>query len=136
MVSASALPLRDEERTPEALDAGGLVKVREDFTRAAQHALEAGFKILEVHAAHGYLLHQFLSPLSNRRQDRYGGSLENRTRLLLEVTAAIRTVWPEELPLFVRLSVTDWDARGWTPEDSVYLTGKLRELGEIGRAHV
>lgn len=129
MVSASALPFREGERAPEALDAGGLVKVREDFTRAAKHALEAGFKILELHAAHGYLLHQFLSPLSNQRQDRYGGSLENRTRLLLEVTAAVREVWPEELPLFVRLSVTDWDAQGWTPEDAVYLATRLRDLG-------
>jgi 2,4-dienoyl-CoA reductase-like NADH-dependent reductase (Old Yellow Enzyme family) len=129
MVSSSALPLRDGERPPEGLDAAGIAKVREDFVRAARHALEAGFKIVELHAAHGYLLHQFLSPLCNQRQDQYGGSLENRTRLLVEVTAAVRAVWPEELPLFVRLSVTDWDASGWTPEDSVYLAGKLQALG-------
>ena len=126
MVSASALSFREGERSPLALDAEGIRKVREDFRRAAGYALEAGFKMLEVHAAHGYLFHQFLSPLSNHRTDEYGGSLENRTRLLREVVADIRTIWPEELPLWVRLSVTDWDPSGWTPEDSVQLALGLK----------
>ena len=128
-VSASGLPFREGEGAPEALDEAGLAKVREDFTRSARYAVQAGFKVLEIHAAHGYLFHQFLSPLSNKRQDNYGGSLENRSRLLREVTSSIRAVWPSDLPLFVRLSVTDWDPSGWTPDDSVYLARQLRDLG-------
>ncbi|HTJ12020.1 MAG TPA: NADH:flavin oxidoreductase/NADH oxidase [Dinghuibacter sp.] len=129
MVSSSATPFREGERAPEALDAAGIGKVRRDFVDAASRAFEAGFKVIEVHAAHGYLLHQFLSPLCNTRQDEYGGSFENRTRLLKEVVEGIRGVWPQELPLFVRISATDWDPAGWTPEDSVLLAGQLRDLG-------
>jgi 2,4-dienoyl-CoA reductase-like NADH-dependent reductase (Old Yellow Enzyme family) len=129
MVSASALPFREEERAPVALDAEGLIRVKEDFTAAARRALTAGFKLLEVHAAHGYLLHQFLSPLSNQRTDAYGGSLDNRIRLLCDIAEAVRKVWPESLPLFVRISSTDWDPAGWTPEDSVYLSKRLHGLG-------
>jgi 2,4-dienoyl-CoA reductase-like NADH-dependent reductase (Old Yellow Enzyme family) len=129
IVSASTLPFKEGERAPEALDTDGIAKVTADFTQGARLALEAGFKILELHAAHGYLFHQFLSPFSNHRKDGYGGSLENRTRLVLEVTKAVRGVWPEDLPLLVRLSVTDWDPLGWTPEDSVFLAERLKELG-------
>ncbi|TDW99722.1 NADH:flavin oxidoreductase/NADH oxidase [Dinghuibacter silviterrae] len=129
MVSASALSFRDGERLPVALDAQGIAKIKEDFVRGARFALAAGFKLLEVHAAHGYLFHQFLSPLSNQRTDDYGGSLDNRIRLLCEVVEAIRGVWPDTHPLWVRLSVTDWDPTGWTPEDSVYLSQRLRGLG-------
>lgn len=86
-----------------------------DFVAAAKRALTAGFEVVEIHAAHGYLLHQFLSPISNQRQDQYGGSFENRIRLVLQVTQAVRDVWPQELPLFVRVSATDWVEDGWNP---------------------
>jgi 2,4-dienoyl-CoA reductase-like NADH-dependent reductase (Old Yellow Enzyme family) len=99
------------------------------FIQAARRALEAGFQVVEIHAAHGYLLHQFLSPLSNQRQDCYGGSFENRIRLLLEVTNAVRTVWPEDLPLLVRLSATDWVDGGWNPDETVELARRLKPLG-------
>src|SRR5882672_5200677 len=96
---------------------------------AACRAGDAGFCVVEIHAAHGYLLHEFLSPFSNRRQDRYGGSFENRTRLLCEVVSAVRKVWPERLPLFVRISATDWEAGGWDLEQSVELARQLKSLG-------
>lgn len=104
-------------------------KVKEAFIAATRRALEAGFEVLEIHAAHGYLLDEFLSPLSNKRTDEYGGSLENRARLLLEVVKDVRTVWPETLPLFVRISVIDWAEGGKTEEDSVYVSKKLKEAG-------
>jgi 2,4-dienoyl-CoA reductase-like NADH-dependent reductase (Old Yellow Enzyme family) len=91
--------------------------------------LTAGFDFIEIHAAHGYLLHEFLSPLSNQRTDKYGGSFENRTRLLIEVVDAVRKVWPERLPLFVRISATDWADGGWDIDESVQLAGTLREHG-------
>ena len=91
--------------------------------------LEAGAQIIEIHAAHGYLLHQFLSPLSNQRQDDYGGSFANRTRLVTEVVSAVREVWPDGLPLYVRISATDWAAAGWDIEESVILAGELKPLG-------
>jgi 2,4-dienoyl-CoA reductase-like NADH-dependent reductase (Old Yellow Enzyme family) len=96
---------------------------------AAKRALEAGFSVVEVHAAHGYLLHQFLSPLSNQRRDQYGGSFENRIRLVLQVTEAVREVWPQELPLFVRVSATDWVEDGWNPDETVELARRLKALG-------
>jgi 2,4-dienoyl-CoA reductase-like NADH-dependent reductase (Old Yellow Enzyme family) len=99
------------------------------FTAAAERALEAGFQVIEVHAAHGYLLHQFLSPLSNRRTDAYGGSLENRMRLTLRVAEAVRKMVPTQLPVFVRISATDWAEGGWDVEQSVALAGRLKELG-------
>ena len=95
----------------------------------ADLAREAGFRVVEIHAAHGYLLHEFLSPLSNRRDDAYGGSFENRVRLTLEVTDAVRAVWPEERPLFVRISATDWADGGWDVEQSVALARLLRDRG-------
>ncbi|MFC5503110.1 NADH:flavin oxidoreductase/NADH oxidase [Lysinimonas soli] len=104
---------------PVELDRAGLDKVVDDFGAAARRAVEAGFDLIEIHAAHGYLLHQFLSPLSNRRTDEYGGSLENRARLLLEIVDRVREVVPESMPLFVRFSGTDWVAEGgWTPEET------------------
>lgn len=101
----------------------------EDFSKATQRALEAGFKIVEIHAAHGYLLNEFLSPLSNQRTDEYGGSFDNRIRLLLEVLEAVQKVWPKSLPLFVRISATDWVEGGWTINDSVRLGTILKEKG-------
>ena len=128
-VAPSAIPFDEDWHTPAALDEAGLRKVVDDFRRAAERALAAGFRLVELHAAHGYLLHQFLSPLSNRRQDAYGGSFENRARLLREVIAAVREVWPAELPLWVRISATDWHEGGWDIEDSVRLARELPALG-------
>ncbi|MFG8312931.1 NADH:flavin oxidoreductase/NADH oxidase [Pseudomonas aeruginosa] len=124
-VAPSAIPFDPQHTTPEALSEA-LVQA---FVRAAERSLAAGFKIVEVHAAHGYLLHQFLSPLSNQRRDQYGGCFENRIRLLLQVTAAVRKAWPEELPLFVRLSATDWVEDGWNPDETVELARRLKDLG-------
>ena len=114
---------------PAALDAAGIAAVVEAFRDAARRALEAGFDFVEIHAAHGYLLHEFLSPLSNRRTDSYGGSFDNRIRLVLEVVDAVRGVWPARLPLFVRISATDWVEGGWNADESVELARRLREHG-------
>ena len=114
---------------PTALDHAGITAVVEAFRNAARRALAAGFDFVEVHAAHGYLLHEFLSPLSNLRTDNYGGSFENRIRLVLEVVDAVRSVWPERLPLFVRISATDWAEGGWNPDESVELARLLRDRG-------
>jgi 2,4-dienoyl-CoA reductase-like NADH-dependent reductase (Old Yellow Enzyme family) len=99
------------------------------FAHAASRVLAAGGQVVEVHAAHGYLIHEFLSPLTNARDDEYGGSFDNRARLLLEVVDAIRAVWPERLPVFVRISATDWTDNGWTIEDSVALATRLKTRG-------
>ncbi|AND68750.1 oxidoreductase [Dyella thiooxydans] len=128
-VAPSALPFDTGWHVPAALDEAGIAKVIGDFRTAARRALDAGFQLVEVHAAHGYLLHQFLSPLSNRRSDGYGGSFENRTRLVREVVAAIREVWPEALPVWLRISATDWVEGGWDIEQSVALARQVRELG-------
>ncbi len=125
----SAVAFSDKYATPEMLDERGIARVVEAFAAAARRALEAGAKIVEIHSAHGYLLHEFLSPLSNFRNDRYGGSFENRTRALREVVEAVRTVWPASQPLFVRISSTDWAEGGWTGEDSVRLAEQLGPLG-------
>ncbi len=114
---------------PAALDQAGINAVIEGFRKAAKRVLTAGFDFIEIHAAHGYLLHEFLSPLSNRRTDGYGGSFANRTRLLIEVVDAARAEWPERLPLFVRISATDWAEGGWNIDESVQLAGLLREHG-------
>jgi 2,4-dienoyl-CoA reductase-like NADH-dependent reductase (Old Yellow Enzyme family) len=115
--------------TPVALDDAGIRDVIDSFAAAASRANEAGFDTIEIHAAHGYLLDQFLSPLANKRTDRYGGSRENRMRLLLEVVDAVRAVWPEDKPLLVRLSVSDWHPEGWQVEDSVVLARELKARG-------
>ena len=128
-VGPSALAFSPEHAVPTALDDAGIAGIVQAFVEAAERSLAAGFKVAEVHAAHGYLLHQFLSPLSNQRQDRYGGSFDNRIRLLLEVTAAVRQVWPEELPLFVRLSATDWVDDGWNADETVELALRLKDIG-------
>ncbi|WP_201979668.1 NADH:flavin oxidoreductase/NADH oxidase [Hymenobacter rubidus] len=129
VVGPSEVAFADNYPRPAALDLAGIQKVIADFRAAAQRALAAGYQVIELHAAHGYLLHEFLSPLSNQRTDAYGGSFENRTRLLLEVVAATREAWPAELPLFVRLSATDWTDGGWTADESVQLAAMLRTRG-------
>ncbi|WP_374166837.1 NADPH dehydrogenase NamA [Arcticibacter sp. MXS-1] len=128
-VAPSALPFSEGDRLPHALTPEDIEKVIISFHAAAFRAVKAGFKVLEIHAAHGYLLHEFLSPLSNFRTDGYGGSFDNRIRLLLEVTEAVRQAWPPELPLFVRISSTDWVEGGWTAGDSVKLAKVLKEKG-------
>ena len=128
-VAPSAMPFSEGDRLPHALTPEGIENVIIDFHAAALRAQEAGFKVLEIHAAHGYLLHEFLSPLSNLRTDGYGGSFENRIRFLLEVTEAVRKAWPENYPLFVRISATDWVEGGWTASDSVHLALALKERG-------
>lgn len=115
--------------TPRELDAAGIARIVEDFAAAARRADRAGFDVAEIHGAHGYLLSQFLSPIANKRADSYGGSRENRMRLLLEVTEAVRALWPREKPLWVRLSVTDASEGGWGVEDSVALAGELKARG-------
>lgn len=115
--------------TPEALDEAGIRNVIDSFVAAARRADQAGFDTIEIHAAHGYLLDQFLSPLANKRTDRYGGSRENRMRLLLEVVEAVRAVWPADKPLLARLSVSDWHPEGWQVEDSVVLARELKARG-------
>jgi 2,4-dienoyl-CoA reductase-like NADH-dependent reductase (Old Yellow Enzyme family) len=128
-LAPSAIPFREGGPVPHALTADEIDDVVEQFSRSAQLALRAGFRIVEIHAAHGYLLHEFLSPLSNSREDDYGGSLENRMRLTLRVTQAVRAVWPEELPLFVRISASDWAEGGWDLEASIILSRRLRDMG-------
>ena len=128
-VAPSAIPFDVGYATPAALDESGIRKVVADFVAATRRSREAGFQVIEVHAAHGYLLHEFLSPLSNHRDDRYGGSLENRARLLREVVVAIRTQWPEPRPLFVRLSATDWAEGGWDIDECVQLAHWLQDDG-------
>ena len=129
-VAPSALPFDNGWHTPQALDEAGIQAVIADFRAAAQRALAADFELVELHAAHGYLLHQFLSPLSNRRDDRYGGSFENRTRLVCEVVTAVREAWPAELPLWLRISATDWaDQGGWDITQSVELARQVKALG-------
>lgn len=128
-VAPGALAFTNGEEAPHELDKAGIAKVKADFKSSAQRALKAGFKVAEVHGAHGYLLHQFYSPLSNQRTDEYGGSFENRIRLLVEVVETVREVWPQNYPLFVRISATDWTEGGWTIEDSVKLAVVLKEKG-------
>lgn len=114
---------------PHELDEEGIAHIIDSFVAAAVRSNQAGFDTVEIHAAHGYLLNQFLSPLANKRTDKYGGSRENRMRLLLEVTKAVRTVWPQHKPLLVRLSVSDQHPDGWQTEDSVVLSRELKALG-------
>jgi 2,4-dienoyl-CoA reductase-like NADH-dependent reductase (Old Yellow Enzyme family) len=128
-VAPSGIPFMDGDRTPEALDEKGISQVISGFTNAAIRAREAGFMVAEIHSAHGYLLQEFLSPLSNRRTDEYGGSFDNRIRLLRQVVEAVRSVWPAGNPLFVRISSTDWTEGGWEAEDSVRLATILKEKG-------
>lgn len=128
-VAPSALRFNDLTLPPRELARDEIANVVTQFVKAAERSLEAGFQLVEIHMAHGYLLHEFLSPLSNHRQDEYGGTLENRMRLPLEVAQAVRKVWPDTLPLFVRISATDWIEGGWDLEQSVELCKRLAEIG-------
>ncbi|MEO8532641.1 MAG: NADH:flavin oxidoreductase/NADH oxidase [Flavobacterium sp.] len=119
----------DEPFLPTALDKNGIQKVISDFKAATKRAVEAGYQVMEIHGAHGYLLHQFLSPLTNVRTDEYGGSFENRIRFTLEILEGVQSEWPSDLPLFVRISATDWAEGGWNPEESVKLSVILKEKG-------
>ena len=129
VVAPSALPFADEYPMPQALSLDGIQSIISAFASAARRACEAGFRVIEIHAAHGYLIHEFLSPLSNQRTDAYGGSFENRTRLLREVVTAVRASWPERAPLFVRISATDWTDGGWDLQQSIELARQLKALG-------
>jgi 2,4-dienoyl-CoA reductase-like NADH-dependent reductase (Old Yellow Enzyme family) len=128
-IAPSPLPFSSEYHLPREMTKADIQRVTQEFVQAAQYSLNAGFDIVELHAAHGYLIHEFLSPLSNQRTDEYGGSYDNRVRFLLETTAAIRDAWPRERPMFVRISATDWTEGGWTIEDSVELGRRLKSIG-------
>ena len=128
-VAPSAIAFDAGYPVPRALAAAEIESMPKAFAKSAERALEAGFEVLEIHAAHGYLLHEFLSPLSNHRTDEYGGSFENRTRLVVRVAEAVRRVWPERLPLFCRVSATDWKEGGWDLPQSVELAKLLKKAG-------
>jgi 2,4-dienoyl-CoA reductase (NADPH2) len=129
VIGPSPIPFQENSPVPIPLDEGGIEEVILAFVAAAERALQAGFQAIEIHSAHGYLLHSFLSPLSNQRTDNYGGSLENRMRLLLEVTKRVRDILPNGMPLFVRISATDWVQGGWDIQQSVILCRELKALG-------
>lgn len=128
-VAPSAIAFADNYFTPHELSINEIKQIINAFGEAAKRALTAGFKVLEIHAAHGYLLHEFLSPLSNHRTDNYGGEFDNRIRFLLEVVTTVRNILPLEFPLFVRISATDWAENGWTINDSVKLAQQLKDIG-------
>jgi 2,4-dienoyl-CoA reductase-like NADH-dependent reductase (Old Yellow Enzyme family) len=129
VVAPSALPFAESYPMPQALTNDGIQEVFSAFATAARRACQAGFRVIEIHAAHGYLIHEFLSPLSNKRSDDYGGSFENRTRLCREIVAAVRSEWPKELPLFLRISSTDWVDGGWNINESVKVASELKQIG-------
>jgi 2,4-dienoyl-CoA reductase-like NADH-dependent reductase (Old Yellow Enzyme family) len=129
LVAPSAIPFTEGYQTPVALDEAGIRSLVASFTDAARRALDAGVQVIEIHAAHGYLINEFLSPLSNTRTDAYGGSFENRTRFLRQIVEAVRAVWPDHLPLFVRISATEWTEGGWDIEQSVELARAVAPLG-------
>jgi 2,4-dienoyl-CoA reductase-like NADH-dependent reductase (Old Yellow Enzyme family) len=129
VVAPSAVPFKHGWIVPHALTAAEIAQIVEQFAAAALRALHAGFQVVEIHAAHGYLLHEFLSPITNHRDDEYGGSFENRTRIVREVVQAVRVQLPDELPLFVRVSASDWIDGGWTVEDSAALARDLKPRG-------
>ena len=128
-VAPSPLPLNSEDIVPAELTSDQIGEILSKYKASAERALRAGFKLIEIHAAHGYLLHSFLSPLTNQRSDEFGGSFDNRAKVVLEVAKTIREVWPAELPLFVRISVKDWVDGGWDIPDSVELARRLGPLG-------
>ncbi|MBK8595725.1 MAG: NADH:flavin oxidoreductase/NADH oxidase [Holophagales bacterium] len=129
ILAPSAVPFDDGWHLPQALDAAGMTRLVDDFVSATRRAAAAGFHVAEIHAAHGYLLHQFLSPIANRRTDAYGGALENRMRFPLRVVEAVRSAWPSDLPLFIRISVTDWVEGGFVPEEAVVFARQAHSLG-------
>jgi 2,4-dienoyl-CoA reductase-like NADH-dependent reductase (Old Yellow Enzyme family) len=128
-VAPSAMPFTETEEAPAELDKTGIEKVKADFKAAAKRALKAGFDVIEIHGAHGYLINEFYSPVSNHRSDEYGGSFENRVRLLIEIIESVKEVWPAGNPLFVRISSTEWTDGGWAIDDSVALAKILKEKG-------
>lgn len=128
-IAPSAVPFRPTDIVPEELTIARIAAVVDYFAAAAERALRAGFQIVEIHGAHGYLLHEFCSPLTNRRNDQYGGTFDNRIRIVLEVVRALRRVWPDGLPLFLRISCTDWVDGGWTIEESVDLARRVKLEG-------
>ena len=128
-VAPSAIPQLEHEPPPAALDAAGIGEIKRQFVDAARRASRLGIDAIELHCAHGYLFHEFLSPLSNRREDAYGGSFDNRVRFPLEVFAAVRDVWPQDKPMGVRISANDWVDGGWTIEDSIALVRRLKTAG-------
>jgi 2,4-dienoyl-CoA reductase-like NADH-dependent reductase (Old Yellow Enzyme family) len=132
-VAPSAVPFEAGDPAPVELSQPGFTPSSRPFAAATRRALRAGFQVVEIHGAHGYLMHEFLSPLSNRRTDEYGGAFENRIRFALEVAEAVRGAWPLNLPLFLRISATDWVEGGWTPDESVELARRVRPLGS--RSH-
>ncbi len=129
VVGPSPLKYSETYPTPRALTRDEIKSIEEKFLLAAALSLKAGFQVIELHAAHGYLFHEFLSPLTNQRTDEYGGSFENRSRFVCDVARALRKFWPEELPLFTRISATDWVPGGWEIEESLLLARKLKEIG-------
>ena len=131
VIGPSAVPFAEGYPTPKEMDEGDIAEVLDAMAAAVRRAREAGFRVVELHAAHGYLIHSFLSPLSNRREDAYGGDLDGRARLLMEMVDAVRGEWPAELPLFVRLSCTEWVEGGFELEDAVAVAGMLRERGDV-----
>jgi len=128
-LAPSAVAYSENYAMPVELTKEGIQRIKDEFGAAARRAMLAGFKVLEIHAAHGYLIHEFLSPLSNLRKDEYGGSWENRTKLILEIVETVRTVWPAGYPLFVRISATDWTEGGWSLEEAVLLAAGLKKKG-------
>ena len=128
-IGPSTIAFYKDDQVPLYMDIARIQKVVSDFGKATERALQAGFKVLEIHAAHGYLIHQFLSPLSNTRSDDYGGCFENRIRLLMEVVEVVKGAWPDDLPLLVRISATDWVEGGWNPDEAVRLCAILRDRG-------
>jgi len=131
-VAPSGIPFREGTHVPLALTPEGIRQIVHDFKKATVRAVAVGYDVLEIHAAHGYLIHEFLSPLSNQRKDEYGGSFENRIRFLIEIVEAVREVWPEGKPLFVRISASDWADGGWNIEESVALAKRLKQHGIDG----
>ncbi len=129
VMAPSAIPFADNYPTPQALTVDGIQQVVRAFAHAARRACDAGFRVIEIHAAHGYLIHEFLSPLSNHRDDAYGGSFENRTRLIREIVTAVHSSWPKGAPLFVRISASDWVEGGWDLEQSIELARSLKQIG-------
>ncbi|MBC7566820.1 MAG: NADH:flavin oxidoreductase/NADH oxidase, partial [Pedobacter sp.] len=125
----SAIPFNEGDTTPHELTIKDIEEVKADFRAATVRTLTAGYKVIELHAAHGYLIHEFFSPLSNKRTDQYGGSFENRIRFLLEIIEEVQNEWPSENPLFVRISATDWAEGGWNIEESVQLSKILKDKG-------
>ena len=129
MIAPSAIAFSNKTAIPREMTIEDIEAIKQSFADAAGRALKAGFELIELHAAHGYLINEFLSPLTNKRSDKYGGSRENRSRFLMEIIEKVKQVWPDTLPISVRISATDWAENGWTSDDSVWLSDKLARAG-------